>query len=139
MLRRTQKESDDGDDRYVQSRAEDRSFWIRAAYTIDKYKILVWLGGSILIAFGFGFQTPASKFEEIHKEIAATRTIMQNQVDTLRINVDQGVQDRRQIRSQTQFITRFICSKMTADDKYRLGGTDACASAAHDASNNYIH
>jgi hypothetical protein len=113
--------------------------WIKLAYVLDKYRVLVWLAGSALLVFGFGVRTPASQFAEIRDEIKTNHVEFQRQIDTLHAAIGTGTEERQQIKNQTQFITRYICSRITVDDKYRLGGTDACASAAHDASSNYIH
>lgn len=44
---------------YVQMRAADRSPWLRITYTLEKYKIVVYLTGMFLLALGFDFKFPS--------------------------------------------------------------------------------
>lgn len=62
------------DSTYVYSRAEDRSFWMRSAAFLDKYRALFWLVGGIAVAAGFGFRTPQQAFSEIHAEIDSLKS-----------------------------------------------------------------
>lgn len=119
------------DDRYVRSRAEDFSFWIKTAYFIEKYRILFWLAGILLVAFGFGFQTPANKFDELKAEIGAVRHDLQPQIDSLKKNQDAQRQERVDERQMMEFSVRYICASLSQAEKYRLGGDDLCAAAAH--------
>lgn len=112
------------DDYYVRSRSIDNSWWIKSAFLFEKYRVLVWAIGGLLLAFGFGFETPAAKFDGLEKSTKAGDAILQAQVDTLK-------EDRIQQRQMMEFSVRYICAQLTDADRYRLGGTDICASAAH--------
>ncbi len=114
----------DGDDYYVRSRSIDNSWWIRSAFLFEKYRVLVWAIGGLLLAFGFGFQTPSAKFDQLTTELHAGDTKLQAQVDTIN-------RDRLSQRQMMEFSVRYICAQLTDADRYRLGGTDICASAAH--------
>lgn len=120
----TTDRKDEPDDYYVRSRSIDNSWWIKSAYLFEKYRVLVWAIGAILLAFGFGFQTPAAKFDELKQNVRAGDIKLQAQVDTLK-------EDRLQQRQMMEFSVRYICAQLTDADRYRLGGTDICASAAH--------
>lgn len=62
---------------YVRSRVEDRSFWIKSAYMIEKYKV-VWLA-LILLAGYLGFQTltPVQRITNLEFRQARMDTTMQ--------------------------------------------------------------
>lgn len=114
----------DEDDYYVRSRAVDSSWWIRSAFIFEKYRVLVWLAGAILVAFGFGFQTPAAKFDALALQVREGDSKLQGQIDTIkRAKSDQ--------MNMLEFSTRYICATLSDADRYRLGGTDLCAAAAH--------
>lgn len=57
------------DETYVFSRAEDRSVLMRLSTQMDKYKPLMWGGGLLFLAFGFGFKTPQQTFGAIHQRL----------------------------------------------------------------------
>lgn len=76
MPNRIQKD----DDRYVMSRAEDRSVWIRTAYVLEKYKILVWILICIAIAVGFDFKTPHMVFADLQDQIVANKRFVDSTV-----------------------------------------------------------
>lgn len=40
-------------------RTGDNSVWLKTAYFLDKYRLLVYLVGLFLLAIGFDFKTPA--------------------------------------------------------------------------------
>lgn len=112
------------DDYYVRSRSIDNSWWIKSAFLFEKYRVLMWAIGGALLAFGFGFQTPATKFDQIGTTIKQVDGRLQLQIDTLK-------RDRMEQRQMMEFSVRYICAQLTDADRYRLGGTDICASAAH--------
>jgi hypothetical protein len=120
----TDQPPDAPDDYYVRSRSVDSSWWIKTAFLFEKYRILVWLAGVILIAFGFGFQTPASKLDAIQAQVSSTRRDLQAEVDTIKSG-------RLEQQQMLEFSTRYICATLSTADRYRLGGTDLCATAAH--------
>lgn len=78
-------------DYFVHTRAEDRSFWIKTAYYAEKYKILVWIVGMFLIAIGFDFKLPSTRFSELDKKVdGAIRRIDESDArrDTINAKLD---------------------------------------------------
>ena len=70
----TRKDQDAaGDTRYVMMRAEDRSLWARSAFLLEKYKVLVWIIGILLIAIGFQFKTPSMIVDDLQGQITANK------------------------------------------------------------------
>lgn len=112
------------DDTYVLSRSEDRSIWIRIAYILEKYKILVWLVGVLLVGLGFDFRTPKAQFDEIKASIQSTREELQTQIDSVKRKQSDGFNARA-----IEFLIRTKCSDMTDKEIYRLGGGEVCSSA----------
>ena len=112
------------DSYYVRSRSEDSSWWIKSAYAIEKYRILLWLVGVALVGLGFQFKTPAGL-------IAQTKQDLQAQIDTIRATQKADGVERLQQYLMLEFSTRYICSNMSPADQYKLGGMDICAAAAH--------
>lgn len=89
-----------GDDSLVHQgkRAEDQSFWFRSSYWITKYKVLIWLGGAILLALGFDFKTPAQAMKAI-----------QTQIDTLKRDRDALQASQREIKREISDIKYLVC------------------------------
>lgn len=85
------RENVEPDERYVMSRAEDRSLWIRAAYILEKYKVLVWLIGFTLVAIGFQFKTPGMIVSELQTQITSNKAMVDKivipRVDSLQSNI----------------------------------------------------
>ena len=105
MATRVKKEhhhSDEEDTTYVYSRAEDRSFWMRSAAFLDKYRALFWFVGGIAIAAGFGFRTPQQSFNEIHAEI-----------DSLKTRERLSVAERTNINNKLDALIKLRCYEVT--------------------------
>ena len=69
------KASDEGEP-FVMMRAEDRSTWMRIAYILEKYKIIVWAVGGAIIMAGFDFKTPKAAFRELHERVDSTQAMV---------------------------------------------------------------
>jgi hypothetical protein len=79
-------------------RREDQSFWWKATGTLQKYKLLVWLGVGVLVAFGFDFKTPAQSIQSVKDDIKL--------VDA-RVDV---IEDKHEdIVAEMQKVTRLQC------------------------------
>lgn len=75
---RQDREIDEGiENVYVRSSSVDRSWWIKSAYVLEKYRLVVLGIGAVIGAFGFGFTTPKEHYEEITK---AQNTILIHQL-----------------------------------------------------------
>jgi hypothetical protein len=135
MLRDIEKRSGpptvEPDERFVRARVEDRSWWIRVSYVMEKYRALIYLVVASLVYFGFGVRTPKSQFEELGAKVDATKVQLQTQIDTLKIQREADLKDRATQTRMMRFSVRYICSSLSAAEKYRLGGDDLCADAAH--------
>lgn len=64
----------------------------------EKYRLLVWLGFLLLLAFGFDFKTPAQ----------AMKTL-QSQIDTLKDNRDRLSSDQKEIRRDVKDVKILLC------------------------------
>lgn len=53
-------------------RKEDRSFWIRSAFFLEKYKLLWFVGVSVLTLFGWQYVSPTERFELLSQQQKAT-------------------------------------------------------------------
>lgn len=105
MATRVRKEHhgpEDEDTTYVYSRAEDRSFWMRSAAWIEKYKLLFWLVGVTALAAGFGFRTPQQAFGEIHAEI-----------DSLKAHERIAVAERNTTNEKLDALIKLRCLEVT--------------------------
>lgn len=85
---RQERELEDGSENiYVRSRAMDRSWWIKTAYVLEKYRVLVLAVGAAIGAFGFGFTTPKEHYEEI-KQYQNTIIAHQSKSDSVLQSMD---------------------------------------------------
>ena len=116
---------------YVRSRSDDRSWWIKTSYAIEKYRVIVYLVGAILISLGFGFRTPKAQFEDLGNQLKDSKAELQAQIDTLKAQRAADLEKQNLQLQLNLFSVRYICSTLSAADKYRLAGTDACDAAAH--------
>ena len=107
----------------VRMRAEDRSFWFKIAYLLEKYKALVWLIGAILVAMGFDFRTPASTTRDLQAQIISARVELRARTDSIQTQVLQGTTDRLEIRSDMKKILKLYCldQRITPRDKELVG------------------
>lgn len=124
MLQDIERRRGEVDDTYVRSRSEDRSIFVRITYTLEKYKIIVWLIGVLLVALGFDFRTPKAQFDEIKTSIEHTKADLQVQIDSVKRKQTDGFNARA-----LEFLIRTRCSEMTDKDIYRLGGSGVCDQA----------
>lgn len=72
---RDEGELDNEDKIYVHMRAEDRSIWMKVAYYLEKYKIIVWLAFWALTAFGFDFQMPGTILRHLQYEVDTLKMV----------------------------------------------------------------
>jgi hypothetical protein len=97
-IKREPAEGEEGDTTYVYSRAEDRSFWAWTAALAEKYKVLIWMGGILLIGAGFGFRTPQQVFGEINAEI-----------DTLKTHEKRAETERHKLENKIDILLKLRC------------------------------
>jgi len=108
---RKQHEPVDPDDHYVMSRDEDRSMWAKTAYVMEKYKLLIWIGTVVLVAFGFDFKTPAM-----------AQHGLQAQIDTLR-------PQQRKLEAKLDILLRLQCMNRGLTDRERQLAGLSCSAA----------
>ena len=87
--------------------------------------------GAILISLGFGFRTPKAQFEDLGNQLKDSKAELQAQIDTLKAQRAADLEKQNLQLQLNLFSVRYICSTLSAADKYRLAGTDACDAAAH--------
>lgn len=127
MVRKVNKVADDdGDERYVRSRVEDRSIFAKISYYMDVYKPILWALSLVLIAAGFGFSTPKEKFDELHNEIKQNRDSVQTQIEVIKARQEASLNDRIDQRRMLEFAMRVQCSSMSLNEKEKLGGVEVC-------------
>lgn len=75
-------------------RTGDNSVWIKTAYALDKYRLLVYLIGAFLIAIGFDFQTPAMAMkaqrraiDSLHRRVDTVETREKSNSALLKVNL----------------------------------------------------
>jgi hypothetical protein len=90
---------------YVYRREEDRSLWIKASWFIEKYRVLFLVAGAALIAFGFGFKTPKTQFEELNQRQA----VMQKQIDDARTEISKSQSERDELQRLLKTVIRLQC------------------------------
>jgi hypothetical protein len=95
----------DEDTYYVYRREEDRSFWIKASWFIEKYRILFLLAGAVLIAFGFGFKTPKAQFDDLKSQQA----LLQQQINGQKEELIKSRQERIELQGLLETIVRLQC------------------------------
>lgn len=93
-----QSEDGEGDTTYVYSRAEDRSFFAWTSALLEKYKLLLWAIGFLLLGAGFGFRTPQQVFSEINAEI-----------DTLKLHEKHAEVERQALDDKIDVLLKLRC------------------------------
>ena len=112
---RQKKETEKDSSEYiVLSRATDRSLWLQISYAIEKYKVLVYLIISFLVASGFDWKTPKANFLELRDEIAV-----------LRVQVQRDSIQKSEIQGMLRVLITFKCIEtQTTPRDMQLAGVD---------------
>jgi hypothetical protein len=114
---RQQREVEGDSSEYiVHTRSVDRSLWLQISYALEKYKVLLYLGGSFLVASGYGWKTPKANYEELREEIAVVR--QQVQRDSVQ---------KSEIQQMLRVLITFKCIESQASPRdMQIAGVD-CA------------
>lgn len=83
-------------------RSGDTSVWLQTAYFLDKYRLLVYLIGGLLIAVGFDFKTPAqamkaqrSAIDSLHRRVDTVEAHERTTARLLLTNIQIACLDHR--------------------------------------------
>lgn len=92
----------EGDTTYVMTRAEDRSFWIRAGAFYEKYKLIFILLAGALLALGFDFKTPKQFYADLESKVnEQARQMREAEID------------RRELSRKLDVLITFRCLEQT--------------------------
>lgn len=121
VQRRQQEELEDGDGYYVHTRAEDRSFWLRISYILEKYRLLWYILTGVLVSMGFNFKTPAQTTHELSARI----DMVSVRVDSISADNRRSVISQDKLDSKLDMLLKFQCLSQAQRD-LTLAGVD-CA------------
>jgi hypothetical protein len=78
---------------------------------IEKYRLLVWIIGVLILSLGFGFKTPQAQFQELRDAIVQNQTAEAERMSKLEVRVYQLEHDDR-----IGALLRLKCSELSAKE-----------------------
>lgn len=115
------------DDLVVYARREDRSFFWKMSWYLQKYLILWAPLAWIATALGFGLVTPTKKADELKDQLTQAAATLQRQIDSLRVAQRQISEKQEGNERALNVLVRKACIERSTStyDKQLIGLLDA--------------
>lgn len=102
-------------------RAENRDMWARAQAVYDHFKLAwaFWAGFALFFTWAMlNVVRPLQAVAPLQRTVAKNDTTMRANFDTLKHRMDIGDQDRHEMAQVLKVFGKFICRKMTPEERY---------------------